>query len=149
MHDTIEEDAVPETSQKKPAEDEKIKSTPQARVTKEGDILKHESDNSPSPSTDRQTLEHESQDGGHDTIHIEEQIATGILFADTLTRSFNRHKIKGKERFKWDSSLENLKSFVALILKRKGTWKGKKGRNRISKIIKSPCTGHHLAILWI
>ena len=97
MHDTIEEDGVPETSQKKPAEDEKIKSTPQALVTKEDNILEHESDNPPSPSTDRQTLEHESQDGGHDTI---QQMATGILFADTLTRSRNRRKINSKERFK-------------------------------------------------
>ena len=37
-------------------------------------------------STDRQTLEHESQDGEHDT-NTEEQIATGILFVDRLTRS--------------------------------------------------------------
>ena len=89
MHDTrcrpTEEDGVPETSQEKPVEDEKIESTPQALIIKEDNILEHESDNLPTPSTNRQTSEHESQDGGHNTIHTEEQIATGILFADMLT----------------------------------------------------------------
>ena len=70
---------------------------PQALITKEDNILEHESDNLPTPSTNRQTSEHESQDGGHDTIHTEEQIATGILFDDTLTRSFNKRKTKGKK----------------------------------------------------
>ena len=123
MHNT-RRDGVPETSQEKPVEDEKIESTPQALTAKEDNILEHESDNLPTPSTS----EHESQDGGHDTIHTEEQIATGILFADTLTRSLNKRKTKGKEIFKWNGSLEDLKSFVELILKRKGTWKGKKGK---------------------
>ena len=100
MHDTTEEDGVPETSQEKPVEDEKIESTPQALITKEDNILEHESDNLPTPPTNRQTSEHESQDGGHDTIHTQEQIATGILFADTLTRSLNKRKTKGKEIFK-------------------------------------------------
>ena len=132
MHDTrpTEEDGVSETSQEKPVEDEKIESTPQALITKEDNILEHESDNMPTPSTNRQTSEHESQDGGHDTIHTEEQIATGILFADTLTRSLNKRKTKGKEIFKWKGSLEDLKSFVELILKRKGTCKGKKGKKQ-------------------
>ena len=107
MHGTAEEDGVHETSQKKPAEDEKIESTPQALITKEDNILEHESDNLPAPSADRQTLEHESQDGGHDTIHTEEQIATGILFAETLTQSLNKCKTKGKEIFKWNGSLED------------------------------------------
>ena len=61
MHDTTEEDGVNETSHKKPVGDEKIESTPQALITKEDNILEHESDNLPSPSTDRQTSEHESQ----------------------------------------------------------------------------------------
>ena len=43
MHDTAEEDGVCETSQKKPAEDEKIESTPQALITKEDNVLEHES----------------------------------------------------------------------------------------------------------
>ena len=89
MHDTrcrpTEEDGVLETSQEKPVEDEKIESTPQALITKEDNILEHESDNLPAPSTNRQTSEHESQVGGHNMIHTEEQIATGILFPDTLT----------------------------------------------------------------
>ena len=105
--------------------------------------------NLPAPSADRQTLEHESQDGRHGTIHTEEQIATGILFGETLTQSLNKCKTKGKEIFKWNGSLEDLKSFVELILKQKGTWKGKKGKNRIFKIMKSPCTGHHLAKLGV
>ena len=74
-------------------------------------------------------MEQESQGGGHDT-NTEEQIPTGILFADTLTRSLSKRKIKGKERFKWDGSLEDLKSFAELILKRKGTWKGKKDKKQ-------------------
>ena len=115
---------------KKPVEDEKIESTPQALITKEDNILEHESDNLPSPSTDRQTSEHESQDGGHDTIHTEEQIATGILFPDMLTRSLNKRKTKGKKIFKWNGSLEDLKSFVELILKWKSTWKGKEGKQQ-------------------
>ena len=82
MHDTTVEDGVLEHHRK--------------------DLLKR---------PDRQTLEHESQDGGHDTIHTEEQIATGILFADTLTQSLNKCKIKGKEIFKWDGSFEDLKSW--------------------------------------
>ena len=63
-------------------------------------------------------------------IHTEEQIAIGILFADMLTRSLNKRKTKSKEIFKWNGSLEDLKSFVELILKWKGTWKGKKGKKQ-------------------
>ena len=125
MHNT-RRNGVPEKSQEKPVEDEKIESTPQALTAKEDNILEHESNNLPTPSTS----EHESQDGGHDTIHTEERIATGILFADTLIRSLNKRKTKGKEIFKWNGSLEDLKSFVELILKRKGTWKGKKGKKQ-------------------
>ena len=52
------------------------------------------------------------------------------MFADTLTQSLNKRKTKGKEIFKWNGSLEDLKSFVELILKRKCTWKGKKGKKQ-------------------
>ena len=142
-HNTSEEDGVPETSQEKPVEDEKIESTPQPIVTKEDNIVEHGSDNPPSPSADRKTSEHENQDGRHDT-NTGEQIATRILFADTLARSLNKRKIKAKERFKWAGSLQDLKSFVELILKRKGTWKGKKIKSRTLRIMKPPCTGHHL-----
>ena len=82
MHNT-RRDGVPKKSQEKPVEDDKLRSTPQALITKEDNILEHESVNLPTPSTYRQTSEHESEDGGHDMIHTEEQIATGILFADT------------------------------------------------------------------
>ena len=54
MHDT-RRDGVPETSEEKPVEDEKIESTPQALIAKEDNILEHESDNLPAPSTNRQT----------------------------------------------------------------------------------------------
>ena len=58
---------------------------------------------------------------------------TGILFADTLTMFLGKRKTKGsksKENFKWDGTFEDLKSFVELVLHRKGTWKGKKGKKQ-------------------
>ena len=67
-------------------------------------------------------------------VHPEGQsIATGILFADTLTKFLGKRKTKGsrgKENFKWDGTFEDLKSFVELVLHRKGTWKGKKGKKQ-------------------
>ena len=38
----------------------------------------------------------------------------------------DKRTVSGKENFKWDGSLKDLKSFVELILKLKGKWTGKK-----------------------
>ena len=59
----------------------------------------------------------------------DQSVATGILFADTLTKFLDKRKTKGskgKDVFKLDGTFEDLKSFVELVLHRKGTWKGKK-----------------------
>ena len=63
-----------------------------------------------------------------------QSVATGISFADTLTKFLDKRKTKGskgKEIFKWDGTFEDLKSFVELVLQRKGTWKGKKGKKQL------------------
>ena len=62
-----------------------------------------------------------------------QSIATGILFADTLTKFLGERKnkgSKGKDNFKWDGTFEDLKSFVELVFHRKGTWKGRKGKKQ-------------------
>ena len=53
-----------------------------------------------------------------------ESQALGILFAesDTLLKCLNKRTVSGKENFKWDGSLTDLKSFVELVLKLKGIW---------------------------
>ena len=58
-----------------------------------------------------------------------QSVATGILFADTLTKSPDKRKTKGSKG-KWDGTFEDLKSFVELVLHRKGTWKSKKGKKQ-------------------
>ena len=55
-----------------------------------------------------------------------ESQALGILFADTLLKYIDKRTISGKENFKWDGSLTELKSFVELVLKLKSKWTGKK-----------------------
>ena len=55
-----------------------------------------------------------------------ESQALGILFADTLLKYLDKRAVSGKENFKWDGSLTDLKSFVELVLKLKGKWTGKK-----------------------
>ena len=59
-----------------------------------------------------------------------------VLFADSFMPSLDRHEEKGKKLYKWNESLENLKSFVELILHRKGSWKGrtKTGRQTLRTI---------------
>ena len=63
----------------------------------------------------------------------EEQImTTGVLFADTLIQTLGKRKVKGKDKFKfkWDGTLKDLKSFIELVLNRKGTWKGKRDKKQ-------------------
>ena len=55
-----------------------------------------------------------------------ESQALGMLFADTLLKYLDKRTVSGKENFKWDGSLTDLKSFVELVLKLKGKWTGKK-----------------------
>ena len=55
-----------------------------------------------------------------------ESQALGILFADTLLKYLDKRTVSGKENFKWDGSLTDLKSLVELVLKLKGKWAGKK-----------------------
>ena len=55
-------------------------------------------------------------------------IATGILFADTLTKFLGKRKAKGSKGK--DGTFEDLKNFVELVLHQKGTWKGKKGKKQ-------------------
>ena len=55
-----------------------------------------------------------------------ESQALGILFADTLLKYLDKRTVSGKENFKADGSLTDLKSFVELVLKLKGKWTGKK-----------------------
>ena len=54
-----------------------------------------------------------------------EDEALVVLFADSLMPSLDRHEEKRKKLYEWNGSLENLKSFVELILHRKGSWKGR------------------------
>ena len=64
-----------------------------------------------------------------------EDEALVVLFADSLMPSLDRHEEKGKKLYKWNGSLENLKSFVELISHRKGSWKGlaKTGKQTFSE----------------
>ena len=55
-----------------------------------------------------------------------ESQAPGILFAGTLLKYLDERTVSGKENFKWEASLTDLKSFVELVLKLKGKWTGKK-----------------------
>ena len=55
-----------------------------------------------------------------------ESQALGILFADTLLKYLDKITVSGKENFKWDGSLTDLKSLVELVLKLKGKWTEKK-----------------------
>ena len=55
-----------------------------------------------------------------------ESQALGILFAETLLKCLDKRTVSGKENFKSDGSLTDLKSFVELVLKLKGKCTGKK-----------------------
>ena len=57
-----------------------------------------------------------------DNINEDEAL---VSFADSLMPSLDRHEEKGKKLHEWNASLENLKSFMELILHRKGSWKGR------------------------
>ena len=43
-----------------------------------------------------------------------------LLFADTLLKYLAKRKVKGKTNYKFDGTLDELKDFVSLVLKRKG-----------------------------
>ena len=62
----------------------------------------------------------------------EQIMATGVLFADTLIQELGKRKVKGKDnfKFKWDGTLNDLKSFIELVLNRKGIWKGEKDKKQ-------------------
>ena len=63
---------------------------------------------------------------------VEQIMTTGALFADTLIQALSKRKVKRKDKFKfkWDGTLKDLKSFIELVLNRKGTWKGKKDKKQ-------------------
>ena len=51
-------------------------------------------------------------------IHLEG--AEKLLCSDSLLKYLEKRKEKGKKNFKWDGSLQTLKDFVTLILKKDG-----------------------------
>ena len=53
-----------------------------------------------------------------------------LLFADTLLKYLAKRKVKGKTNYKFDGTLDELKDFVSLVLKRKGKWTGKKNTGK-------------------
>ena len=57
-------------------------------------------------------------------IHLEG--AEKLLFSDSLLKYLDKRKEKGKKNYKWDGSLQTLKDFVTLILKKDGQWRTKK-----------------------
>ena len=87
-----------------------------------------ETENEKASSEQEQPEINESQEKSQ-----EEQImTTGVLFADTLIQALGKRKVKGKDKFKFklDGTLKDLKSFIELVLNRKGTWKGKKDKKQ-------------------
>ena len=67
----------------------------------------------------------QSQVEADDEDNRDEQ-ALVLLFADTLLKYLAKRKVKGKTNYKFDGTLDELKDFVSLVLKRKGKWTGKK-----------------------
>ena len=57
---------------------------------------------------------------------IHREGAEKLLFSDSLLKYLNKRKEKGKKNYKWDGSLQTLKDFVTLILKKDGQWRTKK-----------------------
>ena len=57
-------------------------------------------------------------------IHLEG--AEKLLFSDSPLKYLDKRKEKGKKNYKWDGSLQTLKDFVTLILKKDGQWRTKK-----------------------
>ena len=57
-------------------------------------------------------------------IHLDR--AEKLLFSDSLLKYLDKRKEKGKKNYKWDGSLQTLKDFVTLILKKDGQWRTKK-----------------------
>ena len=56
--------------------------------------------------------------------------ALALLFADTLLKYLPKRKVKGKTNYKFDGTLDELKDFVSLVLRRKGKWNGKKNTGK-------------------
>ena len=56
--------------------------------------------------------------------------ALALLFADTLLKYLAKRKVKGTTNYKFDGTLDELKDFVSLVLKRKGKWTGKKNTRK-------------------
>ena len=59
-----------------------------------------------------------------------DQQALALLFADTLIKYLAKRKVKGKANHKFDGTLDELKDFVSLVLKRKEKWTGKKNTGK-------------------
>ena len=71
----------------------------------------------------------EADDEADDEDNRDEQ-ALALLFADTLLKYLAKRKVKGKTNYKFDGTLDELKDFVSLVLKRKGKWTGKKNTGK-------------------
>ena len=50
------------------------------------------------------------------------ELKSCFFFSDSLLKYLDKRKEKGKKNYKWDGSLQTLKDFVALILKKYGQW---------------------------
>ena len=59
-----------------------------------------------------------------------DQQGLALLFVDTLIKYLAKRKAKGKTNYKFDGTLDELKDFVSLVLKRKGKWTGKKNTGK-------------------
>ena len=71
----------------------------------------------------------QSQVEADDEDNRDEQ-ALALLFADTFLKYLAKRKVKGKTNYKFDGTLDELKDFVSLVLKRKGKWTGKKNTGK-------------------
>ena len=60
----------------------------------------------------------------------QEDEADVLLFADTLLACLDKRKVKGKENFKWDGKIQELKDFVQLVLDKQGRWNGRKQKGK-------------------
>ena len=65
-----------------------------------------------------------------DDVDSRDQQPLALLFTDTLIKYLAKRKVKGKTNYKFDGTLDELKDFVSLVLKRKEKWTGKKNTGK-------------------
>ena len=66
-------------------------------------------------------------ENGVEKKYCQEEVEQDILsFGETLLRHLERRIMKGKHQLKWNDKAQELKEFLALVLKASGSWSTKK-----------------------